>query len=339
MAALRPASGSAQSPPLQLRAGINHVAYLGPTLPVAAALNGIAPSVSAIWDLNPADGRWRLWAQALPEALLGFDLLVGGKPYFLIMREPVRWEYEATPSQGTPGPTGPPGPPGPVGPAGPVGPPGPAGPVDAASADGADGATGPVGPAGAQGPAGPAGPVGPPGPAGPVEAAGAEGAEGETGPVGPAGAQGPVGPAGADGADGATGPVGPAGPQGPSAQLIGGGTGEEKLEQKNSSTGYVPLFGGSVFVTLNEAKQVMPLAGALSDFYVRLGEGQPYTFTVFKNDAATLITCSTGAGDACSDVIHTVVFAAGDTIAIEAVATANGARVRMLWTAKFSPTE
>ena len=195
MAALRPASGSAQSPPLQLRAGINHVAYLGPTLPVAAALNGIAPSVSAIWDLNPADGRWRLWAQAPPEALLGFDLLVGGKPYFLIMREPVRWEYEATPSQGTPGPTGPPGPPGPVG---------------------------------------PAGPVGPPGPAGPVEAAGAEGAEGETGPVGPAGAQGPVGPAGADGADGATGPVGPAGPQGPSAQLIGGGTGEEKLEQKNS---------------------------------------------------------------------------------------------------------
>jgi hypothetical protein len=117
--------------------------------------------------------------------------------------------------------------------------------------------------------------------------------------------------------------------------LIGGGTGDTKLDM-NNSTAYVALFGATKFPTLAEAKQVMPLAGTLSNFHVRIGAAQPYTFTVFKNDVATAITCATGATESCSDVGNTVVFAAGDTIAIQAVETASGAKVRMLWTAVYS---
>ena len=77
--------------------------------------------------------------------------------------------------------------------------------------------------------------------------------------------------------------------------LIGGGTGDKKLEDNNPSTRYVALFGASAFQTLAEAKQVMPFAGTLSNFHVRIGAAQPYTFTVFKNDVATAITCATAA--------------------------------------------
>ncbi len=117
--------------------------------------------------------------------------------------------------------------------------------------------------------------------------------------------------------------------------LIGGGTGDKKLE-KNNATRYVALFGATTFQMRADAKQVMPFAGTLSNFYVRIGAAEPYTFTVFKNDVATAITCATGAADSCSDLSNTVVFAAGDTIVIEAVATASGAKVRMLWTAIYS---
>jgi hypothetical protein len=76
----------------------------------------------------------------------------------------------------------------------------------------------------------------------------------------------------------------------------------------------------------SDAQWIMPKAGALSNLYVRLSKnasigGASYTFTVRVNGAspAGTLTCTiTGATSSCSDTTHSVAFAAGDLVAIQA---------------------
>ncbi len=81
----------------------------------------------------------------------------------------------------------------------------------------------------------------------------------------------------------------------------------------------------------SDAQWIMPKAGALSNLFVRLSKnashaaGGSYTFTVRVNGAspAGTPTCTiTGATSSCSDTTHSVTFAAGDLVAIQATPSA-----------------
>ena len=71
----------------------------------------------------------------------------------------------------------------------------------------------------------------------------------------------------------------------------------------------------------------MQAGGTLSHFQVRLqlavGVGGSITFTVYKNGAATAVTCTVSGVTAksCSDLTHTVAFSPGDTVAVGAAQT------------------
>jgi Collagen triple helix repeat (20 copies) len=254
---------------------------------------------------------------------------------------------------GQPGPQGPQGDPGATGATGPAG---PAGPQGSQGGTGAAGAIGPIGPQGATGPAGPAGPqgsqgdpgatgaTGPAGPAGPQGQQGATGATGAIGLTGPQGDTGPAGPAGPQGATGAAGPAGPAGPQGPIGApgnginvLAGGAAFVDVLD----TDGFVGL-GEAPYVSATAvvARTTLPAGGTLRTFTASLGEAAgatgSVTFTVFKNETATGVTCSIPVGFlACVDTADTVTFAAGDRIEIE---IKNGAGVFLVnanWTAGY----
>ncbi len=91
----------------------------------------------------------------------------------------------------------------------------------------------------------------------------------------------------------------------------------------------------------------MPVAGTLSNFYVRINEGpdngggangDAYTFTVRKNGAdETSLECTiTEAAVDCSDNTGSVSFAAGDRIAIKSQAANAPAPRFMHWTAKYT---
>jgi len=206
-----------------------------------------------------------------------------------------------------------------------AGQPGPQGPQGLPGATGATGATGPAGPAGPQGPRGDTGATGP------------AGATGATGPAGPTGAQGPKGDTGA------TGPTGPVGPQGVpgtpasgSAVLFGG-------------TGFVDALDSDGFVGLGDAPYVrataaaggstLAIGGTLSNFTAALGSRSTtgtVVFNVFKNGTLTSVTCSMLAtSSTCSDSVHTLTFAIGDTIAVEIKNSAGGTIVNAGWTAGY----
>jgi collagen type VII alpha len=195
---------------------------------------------------------------------------------------------------------------------------------------------------------GPSGPTGPTGPTGPAGADGPTGLTGAQGPQGVQGVQGPIGFTGAQGPQGVQGPQGLTGAQGPTgtnASIIGGGTGGSNITSA-TGTRYLSLFMSQAASTAeNDSRQIMPVAGTLSNFNVYLtiapdsgGGTQGHTYTVLKNGVATSVTCqvqefaTTG-----SDNVNTVTFAAGDTISIKvdiAGSTATGILVR--WTAKYT---
>ena len=92
-------SGRTQEPAatIQVYEGVTHVAYLGPTLPVAQALNNSTRNVTAVWFFDRFDQAlpWKLWSAALPNGLQGFTDLTFGEAYFTISSLTFNWNYAA----------------------------------------------------------------------------------------------------------------------------------------------------------------------------------------------------------------------------------------------------
>ena len=234
---------------------------------------------------------------------------------------------------GPAGATGLTGPAGPAGPAGPTGAIGLTGPAGATGLSGPAGAIGPAGPVGATGLTGPAGPVGATGPAGPVGATGPTGPAGPAGPVGSTGATGAAGPAGPSGPTGETGPAGPAGPAGSlglsgsifSAAFTNPGTGAAgTVYYLAPDTLTSPAAGNNVSIASSTEGNFVVVPAGCTVSALNVGANNYYsagsdtsTITVYKNSAATSMTCSVttdGAGSSCSDTTHTFTVAGGDIL-------------------------
>jgi hypothetical protein len=89
-------------------------------------------------------------------------------------------------------------------------------------------------------------------------------------------------------------------------------------------------------------QQPMPVAGTLKNLFLRLDAalagGTSIAYTVRKSGAATTVTCTiTTAGGAatCSDLTHSVAFAAGDLISIGTTRTGAVAATGTRWTAQY----
>jgi hypothetical protein len=243
----------------------------------------------------------------------------------------------ATGPAGTTGATGPTGA-GTTGATGATGAVGATGPAGATGATGA-GTTGATGATGAPGVTGPAGATGATG-VGTTGATGATGAAGVTGPagatgatgVGTTGATGPAGATGQNGNPGANGSQGPAGPTGPTGTVAAGGVAQMVMNSiasiSTAGTYAAPISGGSGIATSAAAEgyeeQPVSSSGTFSNLYVRIASGgvaYQASVTLYKNGAATAITCSTGTTAAsigatatCSDTTHTISVAAGDSV-------------------------
>lgn len=91
---------------------------------------------------------------------------------------------------------------------------------------------------------------------------------------------------------------------------------------------YAPPGSGSGSASDN-LRVPLPMAGTVKNLFVRLssapGSGKTLTATVFKNGAATTLTCDiTGTAVANSDTTHTFTVVAGDTISLH-ITTTSGA--------------
>jgi hypothetical protein len=119
--------------------------------------------------------------------------------------------------------------------------------------------------------------------------------------------------------------------------VIGGGT---TIGTNLANGGFMGLFVGSSNGTENLVQQLMPVAGTLSNFFVKVDSnpgGTSITYTVRKNGANSVVTCAIagGAATSCSDVTHTVAFAAGDLISIGSVKAGGAGNVPTRWTARY----
>ncbi|MBJ7348818.1 MAG: collagen-like protein, partial [Thermoleophilaceae bacterium] len=195
------------------------------------------------------------------------------------------------------------------------------------------------------------GSVGAQGQMGPTGETGLTGATGETGQSGSAGAQGQMGVTGDTGATGATGETGNTGVTGVGVQGQIGLTGPAGPTGATGATGptstVTHYVGGAVInvqraattyftVTDGNAGSVeafhqwsAPAAGTLSKLIIRLEPNlvasSNYVYTVRRNGSAPALTltCTQGLGTVstvqiCTDLTHTVTFAAGDLLSIEA---------------------
>ena len=293
------------------------------------------------------------WSNATTYAL-GDAVFFNGSSYISLVSSNINHQPDTAPAQwsllsqqgatGATGPAGPTGATGVTGAAGPVGAPGPAGPA------GSTGATGPQGP---QGP-----PVSFQGTWsnattyalgdavffngssyislvsgnlgfqpdisnmkwGLLAEAGTNGTNGATGATGPSGPTGPQGPAG---------PTGPAGANGSGVnaisyamQFINPGSGAA-----GTSYFFSPLYATGTFTgntTIGGNFVAMPVACTMSALNVGVNNYQTpaadvTTLTVYKNGAATAMTCSVttnGNGSSCQDRTHTFSVAGGDSISV-----------------------
>ncbi|MFI5167848.1 MAG: collagen-like triple helix repeat-containing protein [Thermoanaerobaculales bacterium] len=230
------------------------------------------------------------------------------------------------------GGTGVAGPSGPVGATGPIGVTGPSGPIGVTGPSGPVGATGVAGPSGPSGVTGPSGPIGVTGPSGPIGVTGPSGPIGVTGPSGPIGVTGPSGPIGVTGPSGATGPIGLTGATGAT-----GGTGNcymPAFTENGGSAGnvyrtdgvdqYASLIANTagLFTDPTWQQATVKCGCTLSNFTVTLSKTPTlpvsYTFTVWVNTVASVITCDiTGTNQTCSDTTHSVALVAGDKVNVD----------------------
>jgi len=248
---------------------------------------------------------------------------------------------------GTMGATGPTGATGAVGAQGPQGVQGAQGTTGATGATGANGATGPTGPQGIQGntgPIGPAGSAGAVGPAGPMGAQGPQGVTGPTGPTGNNGTTGATGPTGVTGPAGATGATGAAGAGGQlwissiapvfanaTAFFAPPGVADAFTSEISGCTDASAPTTGCPVDTSVYANASMTVYGACTIDAMQMRNYMASvpvnaTVTLYKNGAATALTCSTPAtpGSSCTDTSHPVALAVNDTIALR-MSTTNAA--------------
>ena len=83
---------------------------------------------------------------------------------------------------------------------------------------------------------------------------------------------------------------------------------------------YSPFDLGTNFGTagVGQAAVAMPRAGTLKNLRVKSNTNMGGIFKIFKNNAATSLSCSLGGNPAtCSDLTNSVSVSAGDTIAVE----------------------
>ena len=253
----------------------------------------------------------------------------------------------ATGSTGTTGATGPTGATGAVGAQGPQGIQGAqgiTGSTGATGVTGANGATGPTGPQGIQGntgPIGPAGSAGAVGPAGPIGAQGPQGVTGPTGPTGNNGTTGATGPTGVTGPAGATGATGAAGAGGQlwissiapvfanaTAFFVPPGVADSYVAEISGCTDATKPLSACPVDTSVYANASMTVYGACTIDAMQMRNymasvAMDATATLYKNGAATALTCSTPAtpGSSCTDTSHPVALAVNDTIALRMTTT------------------
>jgi hypothetical protein len=161
--------------------------------------------------------------------------------------------------------------------------------------------------------------VGPPGP---------PGMQGNQGTTGPVGLTGPTGPTGATGLDGAPGS------RGVNALIVAGGT----LSPINGTASrFIPAFYSDVDPTEASVQQALPIAGTLSSLAIRLmaAPAAQVTFVVRKNGVDTALRCSITGATTCTDVVNSVVFAAGDLITLRSSTTNTATRLQ--WSARYVP--
>ena len=153
-----------------------------------------------------------------------------------------------------------------------------------------------------------------------------------------------IGPRGPVGGTGPTGPTGPQGNDGsPAPELIGGGT----SDGLNGQTRYYGI-GGQFGVREATAESVLASSGTLRNLYVKGSNDTAapatadLTFTVRKNGADTGVTCTMPGTSLpaftvgiCSDTVHSVTFASGDTLSISVVETGTLPGVSVSWTAQY----
>lgn len=178
----------------------------------------------------------------------------------------------------------------------------------------------------------------------PTRLRGRRGAPGAAGPQGPAGAGGVVGQ---PGQPGPTGPTGPTGPPGTEAGLnIVYGSAD--LIDRTTPLAYVGLGGtGAAPADAPTSDSLVPFAGILSNlgvhFVTDATAATTVTATIYKNDAATALTCranpATPGPFSCTDTVHSVAFAAGATLTLRVDNAANsngtGSLSGVRWTAQY----
>jgi hypothetical protein len=126
---------------------------------------------------------------------------------------------------------------------------------------------------------------------------------------GPPGIQGPEGPAGPQGPQG---PLGPRGAQGdPGSGIVGGSSGDNLTD---------------FFVALSKAPGL-------------LASGRSFIFTLRKNGADTSVACTVfETASACTDLAHSVDYAAGDLISIGITLTGSPNPPIMNWSGIYTGT-
>jgi len=123
--------------------------------------------------------------------------------------------------------------------------------------------------------------------------------------------------------------------------VIGGGTGVG-TNLVNGATVFMSMYNSGSNATESLVQQAMPVAGTLKNFFLRrdtpLAGGTSIAYTVRKNGADTAVTCTittVSGASTCSDLTHSVAFAAGDLISIGAVRTGTPTTQPTRWTAQY----
>jgi hypothetical protein len=157
----------------------------------------------------------------------------------------------------------------------------------------------------------------------------------QAGAIGPVGA---IGPTGATGAAGATGPTGATGATGATGSITNGFVWSGSVLNNAGGTEYVtPTTDANFFQASQLAFLAAPAActvrsltvNAITTDAMNTIEADTTTFTVFKNDAATSMTCGITNGTtnnatyACSDSTHTFAVVQGDRISLQFTETLN----------------
>jgi hypothetical protein len=114
-----------------------------------------------------------------------------------------------------------------------------------------------------------------------------------------------------------------------------------------NSTAYMPIFGSGSTTTPDHASTTMPTSGTMDNMYIELSgaptAGKSYAFTLYKNGAATSITCTiSDTNENCTDLSattgHTASFGAGDSIYLQEVPTGTPTARTAKWGFRFRPT-